>query len=118
MRQRVRDITRPLARGVRAAAAWSRGAIAYASPLPRQVRVSYGHAHVPRAGELAHGGIVKVQSLEREFPNTPFAFNVLYLVSSNLPAGAVTLARWAKRKGALVVLNQNGVAYPGWHGDG
>jgi glycosyltransferase involved in cell wall biosynthesis len=30
----------------------------------------------------------------------------------------VTRARWARRKGARVVINQNGVAYPGWHGPG
>jgi glycosyltransferase involved in cell wall biosynthesis len=40
------------------------------------------------------------------------------LVTSRLPDGAVAQARWAKRKRAKVVLNQNGVAYPAWYGDG
>ena len=43
---------------------------------------------------------------------------MLYLVSSRLPEGAEALAYWAQRKGARVVLNQNGVAYPAWYGDG
>ncbi|MBY0493494.1 MAG: glycosyltransferase family 4 protein [Cyanobacteria bacterium] len=83
-------------------------------PRERGVRVSYGHSRLPARHEYAQGGIVKLQSLDREFPNSPSAFNVLYLVSSRLPDGAVTLARWAKRKGARFVLNQNGVAYPAW----
>ena len=114
----VRALLRPIAHAGRTAGAWSRGAIDYFGPSAPGVRVSYGHARLPRQHELAHGGIVKLQGLEREFPNTRYGFNVLYLVSSGLPDGAVTLARWAKRKGARVVVNQNGVAYPGWYGPG
>lgn len=114
----VRALLRPIAHAGRTAGAWSRGAIDYFAPPAPGVRVSYGHARLPRQHELAHGGIVKLQSLEREFPNTRYGFNVLYLVSSGLPDGAVTLARWAKRKGARVIVNQNGVAYPGWYGPG
>jgi glycosyltransferase involved in cell wall biosynthesis len=114
----VRAALRPIARVARTATAWSRGAIDYFAPAASGIHVSYGHPRLPGPDDLAHGGIVKLQSLEREFPNTPYGFNVLYLVSSGLPEGAVTLARWAKRKGARVVLNQNGVAYPGWHGEG
>jgi glycosyltransferase involved in cell wall biosynthesis len=86
--------------------------------VPTGVHVSYGHVRIPSPTDLAQGGIVKLQGLAREFPDTPYRFNVLYLVSSHLPEGAVTLARWARRKGARVVINQNGVAYPGWHGPG
>ena len=99
-------------------AAWTRGAAGYLAGSDRGVRVSYGHLRIPAATALARGGIVKLQGLSREFPDTPYRFNVLYLVSSYLPEGAVTLARWARRKGARVVINQNGVAYPGWHGPG
>ena len=63
--------------------------------------------------EPAVGGIVKLQHLIQEFPDTPHGFNVLYLVSSRLPDGAVALADWARRRGARVVINQNGAAYPG-----
>ena len=114
----VRTLLRPLVRAGRTATAWSRGAIDYLAPASTDLRVSYGHSHLPGQHEIAHGGIVKLQALEREFPNARFGFNLLYLVSSGLPEGAVTLARWAKRKGARVVINQNGVAYPGWYGPG
>lgn len=105
---------RAVVRRVREGRAWLRGAASEIVPRRQGVRVSYGHTQLPASHEYAQGGIVKLQSLAREFPNSPHAFNVLYLVSSRLPDGAVTLARWAKRKGARVVLNQNGVAYPAW----
>ena len=80
--------------------------------------MSYGHTRVPRTTDYAVGGIVKLQALDRLFPNSPRRFNLLYLVSSRLPDGAVALARAAKSKGAALVFNQNGVGYPGWHGPG
>lgn len=95
-----------------------RGAAAYAAGSSGGVRVSYGHIPIPRLTDTAHGGIVKLRSLSREFPDTAFHFNVFYAVSSRLPDGAVTFAHWARRKGAKVILNQNGVAYPAWHGKG
>ena len=110
----LRAVLRPAARLGRESAAWVRGAMAAAAGQPSTTRVSYGHMHVPTTEETAVGGIVKLQSLSREFPNSPFRFNVLYLVSSRLPEGAVTMARWARRAGARVILNQNGVAYPAW----
>jgi glycosyltransferase involved in cell wall biosynthesis len=64
------------------------------------------------------GGIVKLQALEQEFPNAPRRFNILYLVSSRLPEAPVALARAARAKRAAIVFNQNGVAYPAWHGAG
>jgi glycosyltransferase involved in cell wall biosynthesis len=73
---------------------------------------------VPSPREPAVGGIVKLQHLSRMYPAAGSRFNVLYLVTSRLPDGAVALADWARRKGAIVVVNQNGVAYPGWYGDG
>lgn len=89
-----------------------------AGRAPRdQVRVWYGQ-HVPALHEHAIGGLVKLQHLNRAYPGHPRRFNVLYLVSSRLPDNALTLARWARRKGARVVLNQNGVAYPAWYGAG
>jgi glycosyltransferase involved in cell wall biosynthesis len=61
---------------------------------------------------------VKLQALSTVFPNSPRRFNLLYLVSSGLPAGAVALAGAARKKGIRIVVNQNGVAYPGWYGRG
>jgi len=73
---------------------------------------------------------VKTQDLMTRFPNTGSGASILYLVSSALPAFrpgfigiffpalSVYMARLAKRAGVKVVLNQNGVAYPGWFGKG
>jgi glycosyltransferase involved in cell wall biosynthesis len=62
--------------------------------------------------------MIKLQELQLAFARAALRYNVLYLVTSRLPDGAVDQARWAKRKGARVVVNQNGVAYPAWYGDG
>lgn len=82
------------------------------------VSVFYGFDHIPAPDDRAAGGIIKIQDLESVFPNRPYGANVLYLVSSSLPYFAVKMARLARRAGATVVLNQNGVAYPGWFGKG
>lgn len=79
--------------------------------------MSYGQP-VPGEHETAVGGIVKLQHLARVFPEAWPRFNVMYLVTSRLPLASVVRADWARRKGARLVINQNGVAYPGWHGPG
>ena len=84
----------------------------------REPHVFYGYAHIPDGTEQAHGGIVKVQLMQRAFPNSSRKFNILYFVSSRIPYGAVQIAAAAKIKGARLVWNQNGVAYPAWHGPG
>jgi glycosyltransferase involved in cell wall biosynthesis len=115
-----KQLARGAVRTVRSVVAASRAVGARLGGLPRpgDVRVSYGHPRIPRAHDVAAGGIVKLQSLLRRFPNAPRRFNVLYLVSSRLPDAAPALARAARGKGAAVVVNQNGVAYPAWHGPG
>jgi glycosyltransferase involved in cell wall biosynthesis len=50
--------------------------------------------------------------MQRQFPNSPQCFNILYMVSSAPPLGAPHIARAAKGIGAKLVWNQNGVAYP------
>lgn len=82
------------------------------------VRVFYGYARLPSRGEHASGGIVKCQDLAVPFPNDPARPNLLYLVSSALPPFFEQMMDAARRAGAAIVLNQNGVAYPGWHGPG
>ncbi len=62
--------------------------------------------------------MIKFQDLNDRFPNTLSHPNILYLVSSALPLYPEVIVRAAKRRGASLVLNQNGVAYPGWHGPG
>ena len=81
------------------------------------VCLSYGHPHVPRIGEPVNGGMVKFQRLQEVWPNDPTRFNVLYLGSSSMPWDSRVLVRLARRRGAAVVWNQNGVAYPGWAGE-
>jgi glycosyltransferase involved in cell wall biosynthesis len=62
------------------------------------------------------GGRVKLTHLHEVFPESPTAFNVLYLVSSAQPPFVDELARWARSRGIKVVWNQDGVAYPAWAG--
>lgn len=82
------------------------------SPLRarRQVNVSYGGA---RGGDLG-GPLVKVRLLSRRFPDTAVGFSLLYQLSN-----VIRLADWAfpalVKAGVPVVLNQNGVFYPGWY---
>jgi glycosyltransferase involved in cell wall biosynthesis len=87
------------------------------SPVRRSsgLRVFYGYETLPTSKEIASGGLVKTQDLQTLFPNTPRGPNILYLISSALPPYAPRMAQCAKKAGAKVVLNQNGVAYPAWH---
>ncbi len=81
------------------------------------VRVYYGHDHIPLVGEHASGGIIKCQDLQESYPNTLEGANVMYLVSSSLPPCPEILVRYAKRNGAKLIVNQNGVAFPAYHGN-
>lgn len=82
------------------------------------IRVNYGHDNVSGTEEHVFGGMIKLQDLNTEFPHYATHPNILYLVSSALPYFPVRMAKMAKRAGAKIVLNQNGVAYPGWYGRG
>lgn len=92
----------------------------YLSAKPSQgtICVSYGYSHIPGVNEPLRGGIVKFQRMQQLYLNSPQRFNILYLGSSSLPADWDQQLWLARRKGAYVVFNQNGVAYPGWHGPG
>ena len=81
------------------------------------VRVFYGHDLVPKDGEPVAGGTAKFQRLARRFPNRSTDFNLLYLGSTALPRDLEALLRLARRRGINVVVNQDGVAYPGWAGE-
>jgi glycosyltransferase involved in cell wall biosynthesis len=69
---------------------------------------------VPGPGERAAGGTAKAQKLAQRFPNQPGDFSLLYLGSTWLPRDLRPLLWSARRRGAAVVVNQDGVAYPGW----
>lgn len=94
------------------------GIILGGAPPRGSVCVFYGHDRVPRTDEKAHGGAIKFQRMQAMFPNAPRRFNVLYMASSWMSESAVPTAWFAKRKGARLVWNQDGVAYPAWHGPG
>lgn len=81
------------------------------------VRVGYGHDRVPGPGERASGGTAKLQKLATRFPNRNDDFTVLYLSSSGLPRDLGFLLAMARRRGAPVVVNQDGAGYPAWAGE-
>jgi glycosyltransferase involved in cell wall biosynthesis len=81
------------------------------------VRVFYGHDLVPGEGEPVAGGTAKFQRLSRRFPNCSTDFTLLYLGSTWLPRDLDPLLRLAQRRRVPVVVNQSGVAYPGWAGE-
>ncbi|MGH3126886.1 MAG: glycosyltransferase family 4 protein [Gaiellaceae bacterium] len=76
----------------------------------------FGHDRVPAPGERAAGGTAKAQKLAARFPNHPTDFSILYLGTTWLPRDLGPLLRVARRRGAPIVVNQDGVAYPGWAG--
>ncbi len=94
-----------------------RSALAPAPPA-RPARVFYGHPVLPSSAEFAHGGLVKVQRMQSRWPNTARGFNTIYMVSSAMPPGARWWADLARRRGAMVVWNQNGVSTPAWEARG
>ena len=115
-----RLIPRTIERLLRAGLGWIRcGRISLRlAPDPTQVRVYYGRDHIPDFNEFSHGGMVKLRYLQQFFSNSPRSFNFLYAVSSALPRDWASLMWLIKKHGLRLVWNQNGVAYPGWHGPG
>jgi glycosyltransferase involved in cell wall biosynthesis len=103
------------ARYATAAARWAR--LLATRRVRPGLRVSYGFDRVPAAGEPAAGGTGKFQKLAARFPSSPADFTLLYLGSSALPRDLGPLLRVARRRRAPVVLNQDGVGYPGWAGE-
>jgi glycosyltransferase involved in cell wall biosynthesis len=79
--------------------------------------VFYGHDTVPAPGEPVAGGSAKFQRLAARFPNEPVDFTLLYLGSTWLPRDLRPLLGLARRRSVPVVVNQDGVAYPGWAGE-
>jgi glycosyltransferase involved in cell wall biosynthesis len=82
----------------------------------RGTRVFYGHDRMPEPGDRVAGGTGKFQRLAQRFPNHPTDFSLLYLGSTWLPRDLRPLLWVARRRRVPVVVNQSGVAYPGWAG--
>lgn len=98
----------------RAAARWGR--LLVGGRARPGLRVFYGWDRIPEAGEPVAGGTAKLQKLAARWPNSPTDFSVLYLGTTYLPRDLRPLLWLARRRGAKVVVNQDGVAYPGWAG--
>jgi glycosyltransferase involved in cell wall biosynthesis len=105
-----------LARYARAGARWARLIVSGEPGLG--VRVFYGHDRVPAPGEPVAGGTAKFQRLATRFPNHTTDFSLLYLGSTWLPRDLRPLLWHARRRRVPLVLNQNGIGYPGWAGAG
>ena len=103
-------------RYARAGARWSR-LLTAGRPDPG-VRVFYGHDRVPAPGEPVAGGTAKFQRLATRFPNHPTDFSLLYLGSTWLPRDLRALLWHVRRRRLPLLLNQDGVGYPGWAGSG
>jgi glycosyltransferase involved in cell wall biosynthesis len=101
-------------RYARAAARWGR--LLFTWPHAHGVKVFYGHDVVPAPGDAVAGGTGKFQRLAARFPNSPTDFSLLYLGSTWLPRDLRPLLWLARRRHAPIVVNQSGVAYPGWAG--
>jgi len=80
------------------------------------LRVFFGHDRIPGPGEPVAGGTAKFQRLSERFPNHPTDFNLLYLGTTWLPRDFRPLLWLARRRRLPVVVNQNGVGWPGWAG--
>ncbi len=98
----------------RAAARWMR--LLAGGRAGPGLRVFYGWDRIPAAGERVAGGTAKLQKLAERWPNRPADFSVLYLGTTYLPRDLRPLLWLARRRGARIVVNQDGVAYPGWAG--
>jgi len=80
-------------------------------------RVTYGYPRIPVRSEKTGGAIVKLQDLQERFSESNETPNILYLVSSALPP-YITVTETLRPRCCQLVWNQNGVAYPAWHGEG
>ena len=104
-------------RYVRAAGRWAR-LLTGGQPGPG-VRVFYGHDHVPAPGEPVAGRHGEVPAAGRPAsPTSPTDFSLLYLGSTWLPRDLSALLWHVRRRRIPLLLNQNGVGYPGWAGSG
>ena len=80
------------------------------------LRVFYGWDRVPGPGEQVAGGTAKLSKLAARWPNRPADYSLLYLGATYLPRDLRPLLWVTRRRGARIVVNQDGVAYPGWAG--
>ena len=86
--------------------------------LPARKAARKPRVHFPGAIPGNYGGPrVKVARLLDRFSNNYVGFNTVYTLSNYPYLSRSTLGRLRKRK-IPIVLNQNGVFFPGWYGQG
>lgn len=71
----------------------------------------------PERFEIGSGGQVKLLYLSQAYPECFENFDLLYLVSSSLPPKVQAWIDACRSAGKKIMLNQNGVAYPGCYGE-
>ena len=103
------------ARYGRAATRW--GKLLVSGRAGPGLRVFYGWDRIPGSGEQVAGGTAKLQKLAERWPNSPTDFSLLYLGTTYLPRDLRPLLWLARKRRARIVVNQDGVAYPGWAGE-
>jgi len=81
------------------------------------LRVFYGWDRIPEPDEQVAGGTAKLSKLAARWPNRPIDYTLLYLGTTYLPRDLRPLLWITRRRGARLVVNQDGVAYPGWAGE-
>ena len=64
------------------------------------------------------GGQLKLIHLSSRWPHVLDGARCCYIASSAADIGAHVLAQTAREKGIKVILNQDGITYPGWYGRG
>src|SRR5581483_2113776 len=72
---------------------------------------------LPPEGGFVRSGKVKLTYLRRRWGEYKDNFNILYTVSSVLPAYPDIWVKEAKKKGYKVICNQNGIGVPAWAPD-
>lgn len=75
-----------------------------------EIKVFYGGVQAKDLG----GPGVKIKRLSGFFPSNIWRFNLIYLLS-NAPYLSSAALWWYKKFNFRIVLNQNGVFYPGWY---
>ena len=73
-------------------------------------RVWYGGARVGNLG----GPLVKVKRLQQYFPQSWWRYNLVCALS-NAPYLPAMALNWLRYRKIPIVLNQNGIFYPGWY---
>ena len=104
------------ARYGRAASRWARLLVGgrAGARSPRLLRLG---PHPRCRASRSPAGRPSSRSSRRAGPNRPTDFSLLYLGTTYLPRDLRPLLWLAKRRGAKIVVNQDGVAYPGWAGE-